>query len=141
MPYTTVTYPETTKVSLQIGPDLYDPIETRGTRVSGKVNYVRTGTNSPAAIALAKRRRSANAVYEWVPTLIRRGPKLLGYEWSKRLKKMVRRRAVSSVSWRLVRRKSTVLPKPLKGLDMPPNALDYVSIQVSYYGVKTIVAR
>jgi hypothetical protein len=98
------------------------------------VSFSRNGTKSSTAVALAKKRRSANAVYEWVPTLVRKGPKLGHKVWSARLKKYVWARGISYVSWRLKLVRSQVLPKPLKGLDLPPNALDYRSTQISYYG-------
>lgn len=141
MPYTSKNFSEPYKVDLLFGADLYGTLSSGNRPEHGKVSFNRTGTNSPAAIALAKKRRSANAVYKWVPTLIYKGPKLLGYQWSKRLKKMVRRRAVSAIAWRLKRMKSTVLPKPLKGLDMPANPLAYSSISTSYYGIKTVVHK
>lgn len=138
MPYTSKSKEEPAKVEVRVNDELYETPINSTRPAHGFINFSRTGTNSPAAIALARKRRSANAVYEWVPTLIRRGPKLHGFVWSKRLKKMVRRRAVSSVSWRLVRRKSPSLPKPLKGLDLPPNPLQYISTTTSYYGVNSI---
>lgn len=99
-------------------------------------HFARSGLNNSEGIAAAKKRRSANAVYEWVPTLIRRGPKLLGYQWSKRLKKMVRRRGVSHLVWRLKRVGSKALPKPVKGLDCPANPLSYSEGRFDYYGSK-----
>lgn len=99
----------------------------------GKVQYNRGGTNHPTAVSLAKKRRSANSRFEWVPVLIRKGPKLLHKVWSHRLKKMVWARAVSEVRWKLKRVPSYSMPKPLKGLDLPPNALSYASSQTSYY--------
>lgn len=141
MPYTSKDFSEPYSVDLYIDDVHSDNIGYGNRPQHGKVSFSRSGTNSPAAIAFAKKRRSANAVYVWVPTPIRKGPKLHGYVWSQRLKKMVRRRAISSISWRLVRKKSTVLPKPIKGLDLPPNPLSYISLQTSYYGVKDIVHK
>lgn len=132
MPYTTVRLesPFVVKTSTSTGYSR-DEVGVRATH--GKRSYMRSGTNNAQAMKLAASYRSANATYVWVPTLIRKGPKLLGYQWSRRLKKMVPKRAVSSVSWRLKKVKSTSLRKPLKGLKLPPNRLSFIQHSTAFF--------
>lgn len=68
---------------------------------------------------------------ERVPVVVRKGPRLPYKVWSKRLGKWVWARRPITI-YRLRRVKSKI--RPAKGMDLPPNMLNFSSSRVSYFG-------
>jgi hypothetical protein len=99
----------------------------------GSVTYSRSGDNAttvrcpPAGL----QQNGPFWEYEWVA--VPKGKRLATKIWSKRLNKFVWARKHIVVR-KLVKKYPPKKPKPLKGLDIPPNRLSYVGSTVAYFG-------
>lgn len=110
---------------------------------NGSTSWTRAGNNYHAPISLAPQCSRAwpySPTYHWELVLVPSGPRLPTKVWSKRLQKYVWARK-QIPAYRLVKDKPLKKPKTKKGLDIPPNALNFSSVGVSYFGVRSIVAR
>lgn len=102
--------------------------------------FHRTGTNTSSGnVRLANDSKRGNGRLEWVVAKAPLGPRL-GYKtWSKKLGKYVWARQKINI-WRLVRMKSPKFKKVEKGQsDLTPNALNYRSSSVSYFGDDLVI--
>lgn len=100
-----------------------------GCPIHRKNNWTRSGTNASGKKSSTFGKRPG--AYELVPVQVRKGPRLSYKVWSKRLGKYVWARDHIWI-WKAKRKPSSV--KPCTGLNLPPNALNYSSSRVSYFG-------
>lgn len=105
-------------------------------------SYSRTGTNaSSKPLKNSAVKRLPDGPLEWRLVTVPGGKRLAYKTYSKRLKKFVWARGPVKVL-RLVRTYKSKPPKNKKGMNLPPNALNFESSTCSYFGENlTIIAN